>query len=328
MSKIRWGIMGTAKIARKKVIPAMQKSKYTHVLGIASRSLRKAQKAADSLGIDRGYSSYEDMLEDDDIEAVYIPLPNHLHVLWSKRALKSGKHVLCEKPIGLNSKEAQELLEFSQKYPNQLIMEAFMYKFHLQWQQAKEFIKDGTIGEPKFIHSIFSYFNDDPNNIRNIPEIGGGGLMDIGCYCISLSRFVFEEEPISVFGNMNYDPTLKIDRLTNAILKFRSGTSTFTCGTQQYPCQYVNIVGERGKIEIESPFNPDPDKPTNINISTDEINEMIRIEQFNQYRKQADVFSQAILKGQRAPVPLEDAVANMKVIDDIFLSSSKYSWVQ
>jgi predicted dehydrogenase len=195
MNKVRWGILSTAKIGLEKVIPAMQKGQYSLIDAIASRNLVRAQKAAEKLNIPKSYGNYEQLLADPDIDAVYIPLPNHLHVPWSRKALQAGKHVLCEKPIGLTLSEAQELLRESKQYPQLKIMEAFMYRHHPQWQLAKKWIEEGKIGDLQAIQSFFSYHNLDPNNIRNKADIGGGGLMDIGCYCISLSRFIFFDEP-------------------------------------------------------------------------------------------------------------------------------------
>jgi len=264
MEKIRWGILSTAKIGIEKVIPAMQSGKYCDIVAIASRNLEKAQVAANRLSIPQAFGSYEELLESDDIDAVYIPLPNHWHVPWSIKALQAGKHVLCEKPIGLSVTEAQELLTEAQKHPRLKVMEAFMYRHHPQWQRTRQLVNKGGIGELRTIHSFFSFYNVDPGNIRNMAEIGGGGLMDVGCYCISLARFIFGEEPHRVSGIMEYDSEFQVDRLTSGILDFSKGTSTFTCSTQLTPYQRVNIFGTKGGIEIEIPFNAPPDKPCKI----------------------------------------------------------------
>jgi predicted dehydrogenase len=326
MKKIRWGVLSTAKIGTEKVIPAMQLGEYGKFTAIASRQLEKAQEAARWLGIEKAYGSYEELLADCDVDAVYLPLPNHLHVPWAIKALKAGKHVLCEKPIGLNAAEAQELLEASRKFPRLKVMEAFMYRHHPQWQWAKKRVSEGKIGELRTIQSFFSYYNSDPNNIRNKADTGGGGLMDIGCYCISLSRFIFGAEPRRVCSIREEDPEMKVDRLTSGILEFASGTSTFTCATQLVPYQRVNIFGTKGRIEIEIPFNPPPDRPCKIWHGDDVSIEEVILEICNQYTIQGDLFSRAVLEDREVPTPLEDAVANMQVIDALVRSARSGSW--
>ncbi len=328
MKKIRWGILSTAKIGLEKVIPAMQKGKYSLIEAIASRDFVRAQKAAERLDIPKSYGNYEELLTDSDIDAVYIPLPNHLHVPWSIKALQAGKHVLCEKPIGLTSREAQELLKISKQYPQLKIMEAFMYHHHPQWQSAKKWIEEGKIGKLQAIQSFFSYYNPDPDNIRNKADIGGGGLMDIGCYCISLSRFIFSDEPYRVCGVMNYDPELKIDRLTSGLLHFREGTSIFTCATQLVPYQRTKIFGTKGWIEIEIPFNAPPDKSCKIWYGDGNDIKEVALEICDQYTIQGDLFSQAILENTPVPTPLEDALANMRVIEGIIKSSTEGIFVE
>jgi predicted dehydrogenase len=328
MKKVCWGILSTAKIGVEKVIPAMQSSQYCDIVAIASRHVEKAQSAAGRLGIPQAFGSYEELLASKDIDAVYNPLPNHLHVPWSIKALQAGKHVLCEKPIGLSVAEARELLAEAQKLPRLKIMEAFMYRHHPQWQRTRQLVKQGGIGELRTIHSFFSYYNADPGNIRNMAEIGGGGLMDIGCYCISLARFIFGEEPYRVFGIMEYDSEFKVDRLTSGILEFSKGTSTFTCSTQLIPYQRVNIFGTKGRIEIEIPFNAPPDKPSKIwHQFGAEIKEIV-FDICDQYAIQGDLFSLAVLNDTEVPTPLGDAVANMQVIEAIIESAKNETWVR
>jgi predicted dehydrogenase len=322
MSKLRWGVLSTAKIGTEKVIPAMQLSEYCEIAAIASRNLAKAQEIAGQLHIPKAYGSYEAMLADSQIDAVYISLPNQYHVPWSIKALAAGKHVLCEKPISMNVAEAEKLYDTAQKYPQLKIMEAFMYRFHPQWKMARQLLVDGKIGELNTIQSFFSYHNIDPANIRNRLECGGGGLMDIGCYCISLARFIFNDEPQRVSGVLEYDPQFKVDRLTSGLLEFKNGTSNFTCATQISPYQRVNIFGSEGRIEIEIPFNAPSDKPCRIwHQRGSEIEEII-FDVCDQYTIQGDVFSKAILNNSPVPTPLEDAVANMKVIDALIEQSS------
>jgi predicted dehydrogenase len=327
MSKIRWGVLSTARIGTKTVIPAMQLGKYCTVTAIASRQLKKAQAAAGQLGIEKAYGSYEELLADPDIDAVYIPLPNHLHIPWTIKALNADKHVLCEKPIGLSADEAQALLDAAKKFPRLKVMEAFMYRHHPQWQWAKQKVTQGKIGELRTIQSFFSYYNADPNNIRNKADIGGGGLMDIGCYCISLSRFIYGAEPWRACGIIEEDPNMKVDRLTSGILEFSRGTSTFTCATQLVPYQRVNIFGTKGRIEIEIPFNAPSDRPCKVWHGDGNRIEEIVLEVCNQYTIQGDLFSRAVLEDREVPVPLEDAVANMQVIKAIISSTRSSSWV-
>ncbi len=327
MKKVRWGILSTAKIGREKVIPAMQAGKFCDVVAIASRNKKHAELVADQLKIPVVYDSYEKLLGDPQIDAVYIPLPNHLHVEWSIKASKAGKHVLCEKPIGLSSAEAAQLLLSAEQIPEIKIMEAFMYRLHPQWQLAKKMATDGTIGELKTIQSFFSYYNADPANIRNQKEMGGGGMMDIGCYCVSLARFIFGEEPLRVSGNVEFDPVLQTDRMASGILDFSYGTATFTCSTQLAPYQRVNILGTKARIEIEIPFNAPTDKPTRIWLHTKDSSEEIILDTANQYTIQCDLFSQAILNNEPVPTPLEDAVNNMKVIEAIFESAKEKKFV-
>jgi len=209
--RVKWGILGTATIAIEQIIPAMLNSKNCEIIAVASRSSDKAKSVASKFNIPKYYGSYDLLLQDKNIDSIYIPLPNHLHVSWAIKALKAGKHILVEKPISISSQEAQKLLEESSKYPHLKIMEAFMYKYHPQWIKAKELISEGKIGKVKVIQSSFSFFDENPNSIVNIKEYGGGSLLDIGCYSISLSRFIFDSEPKKVFGNIEYHPSFRID---------------------------------------------------------------------------------------------------------------------
>ena len=326
MQKVRWGIMGTAKIAREKLIPAMKAGNACEVVAIASRNAQHAQHIANELGITKAYGSYEELLESPDVDAVYIPLPNHLHVEWALKAIAAGKHVLCEKPIALSAPAAENLRGVAEANPNVKVMEAFMYRFHPQWQSAKKLVDAGRIGTLKTIQSFFSYFNDDPQNIRNQVDAGGGGLMDIGCYPVSLSRFIFGAEPTRVFAAFENDPVMQTDRLTSGILQFKTGTSTFTCSTQLAPFQQVNILGTEGRIEILIPFNAPSDQPTRIWVHTPSGSEKVDFAPIDQYTLQADAFSRAILNNSAVPTPLSDAVNNMLVIDGLFKSAKSNTW--
>jgi len=324
-NKIRWGVLGAANIAVKKVIPAMRRGDWTEMAAIASRDLEKAKQAAEDLGIPKAYGSYEELLEDPEIEAIYNPLPNHLHVPWTIKAAEAGKHVLCEKPIALTSEDARKLLAARDK-TGVKIQEAFMVRTHPQWLGVRDLIRNGRIGELHSISGFFSYFNRDAANVRNKPETGGGALLDIGCYAINVARFVFGEEPRGVFGLIETDSDFGIDRLTSAILKFPSGQATFTCGTQIVPYQRMQFFGTGGRIEVEIPFNIPTDKPTRIFIDdgADVFGggiETIEFAASNQYTIQGDLFSKAIRENLEQPLPLEDSVNNTAVIEAVFRSA-------
>lgn len=327
MSKIRWGILSTAKIGVDKVIPAMQRGQFSEVAAIASRDRDRAAQVAARLGIERAYGAYEELLADSQIDAIYNPLPNHLHVSWSIKCLEAGKHVLCEKPIGLSATEGQQLVDAAARYPQLKVMEAFMYRHHPQWQRARQAVQAGQLGEVRTIQTFFSYYNDDPHNIRNMADIGGGALPDIGCYPISLSRFIFAAEPQRVLGWMEYDPRFKTDRLTSAVLEFDTGTSTFTCSTQLVPYQRVNIYGTKGRIEIEIPFNAPPDRPCRIWLQLGGEVKEINLPVCDQYTLQGDAFARAILDDTPVPTPISDAVANMRVIEAIVESAQRGQFV-
>ncbi|HEY5991745.1 MAG TPA: Gfo/Idh/MocA family oxidoreductase [Candidatus Udaeobacter sp.] len=330
IDKVRWGILSTANIAVKKVIPAMQRGDWSEIKAIASRDLSKAQEVAIRLGIPKAYGSYEELLADDQIEAVYTPLPNHLHVPWTIKAAEAGKHVLCEKPIALNADEARTLIEVRDR-TGMRIQEAFMVRTHPQWLATRDLIRAGRIGQLKSIAGFFSYFNPDRANIRNKVEFGGGALMDIGCYPITLSRFILEAEPRRVLGLIERDPEIRIDRLTSAVLDFPGGQSTFTCSTQLVPYQRMIFFGTKGRIEILIPFNAPNDRPTRILIDdgsdfSARSAETVEFPICDQYTIQGDLFSRAIRENTAQPIPLEDAMGNMAVIDAIFRSAALSQW--
>lgn len=329
-SKVRWGVLGVAGIAVRKVIPAMQMGSFSQITAIASRDLSRAQEAAKSLGIEKAFGSYEDLLADPAIDAIYNPLPNHMHVEWSIRAAEAGKHVLCEKPIGLSTAEAKDLLS-AEKRTGVKIGEAFMVRTHPQWIRAREIVQSGEIGELRSILGFFSYFNANPENIRNIPAFGGGGVMDIGCYPIFGARMVTGTEPIRVISLMERDPAMHTDRLTSAMLEFPGVQAIFTCSTQLVPYQRMQFFGTKGRLDIEIPFNAPPDQPCRLFVDTgaDLFGGGIRQETFpvcDQYTIQGDAFSQAILSGGPVPVPIESSIKNMAVIDAIFRSAESGQW--
>ncbi len=328
--KVKWGVLGVASIATRKVIPGMQKSALSEIAAIASRDLKKAEAAAKELGIGKAYGSYEELLADEEIEAVYNPLPNHLHVPWTAQAAEAGRHVLCEKPIALNAAEAETLLAVRER-TGVKIGEAFMVKTYPQWLRVRELVREGRIGELKSIVTVFSYFNRDAQNVRHKLEWGGGGLLDIGCYPITLSRWIYGEEPKRVTGTIENDPEFGTDRLASAVMEFSSGQSIFSCGTQTNYFQRMTLLGTTGRIDVEIPFNAPTDRPLPLTISNGmefaggkSVVELIP--PADQYTIQGDAFSRAIRENTQVPVPLEDAIGNMKVIDAIFRSAASGKW--
>lgn len=328
--KVRWGILGTAKIALTKVIPAMQRSDWCEITAIASRELSKAQAAAEELHIPKAYGTYEELLADSSIEAVYNPLPNHLHVPLTAKAAAAGKHVLCEKPVALNATEARTLIDVRNR-TGVRIQEAFMVRTHPQWLETRRLIHSGRIGSLRSITGFFSYFNPDPTNIRNQLALGGGALMDIGCYPITISRFMYETEPRRVLGFIERDAATGTDTFTCAVLDFPNGRSTFTCSTRLAPYQRMIFFGTEGRIEVLIPFNAPNDRPTRIVLDdgkdlTGESAETIEFPICDQYEIQGSLFSRAIRENREQPIPLEDAIDNMAVIDAVFRSATTSQW--
>jgi predicted dehydrogenase len=322
---LRWGVVSTAKIGIDKVIPATSAAARCEVVAIASRDLGRAQVAASELGITRAYGSYEDLLADPDVDAVYNPLPNHLHTEWTMAAARAGKHVLCEKPLATTTADAERMIEVCGA-EGVLLMEAFMYRLHPTWEAVRGSVASGRIGELRAVQSWFSYFNDDPGDIRNIVETGGGALYDIGCYCVNLSRMLFGAEPERVRGSVLRDPVMGIDVLTSAILDFDEGTATFTCSTRAEPDQRVHIYGTEGRISVEIPFNIPPDRPTHVSITAGgeppvrPETEVLTFDPANQYTIQAERFADAVLDGDPVPIPPSDAIGNLRVIEELFRS--------
>ena len=330
MRKVKWGVLGVAKIATQRVIPGMQAGELCEVAAIASRQPGKAETAAQTLAIPKAYGSYEAMLADPEIEAIYNPLPNHLHVPWSIRAAEAGKHVLCEKPVGMNTAEVRELIAARDR-AGVVVGEAFMVQTHPQWRRIIELVRGGRIGDLRSAVGCFGYYNVDPANVRNIAEYGGGGLMDIGCYPIKTSRMVFGEEPVRVTGTMVRDPRFGVDVLTSAILEYPSGNCIFTCSTQLAAHQSMRFYGTKGFIAPEIPFNATPGGTSRITIDDgrDLSGGGAVVEEFaacDHYTLQGDQFSRAIREGGQPPVPLEDSICNMAVIDAIFRAAEKGSW--
>jgi predicted dehydrogenase len=329
--KLRWGVLSTANIGLKKVVPAMQQGKNITVAAIASRDLAKARQAAAALEIPTAYGSYEELLADPNIDAIYNPLPNQFHVPWTIKAAEAGKHVLCEKPISLTVAEAKTLLDVRAR-TGVKICEAFMIRSYHQWLRLRALLDEGRVGQLRSITGFFSYNNGNRANIRTQVESGGGEVYDIGCYLIHASRYGFKQEPKRVVACIDRDPEMKIDRLASAILEFSGGHSIFTCSTQLIPYQRIHFLGTRGRIELEIPFNAPPDRPTRMFIdSTGDLSGSgISTEIFpvdDQYTMQGEAFAKAVREGTEVPVTLEDSIGNMAVIEAIFNSANSAGWV-
>jgi predicted dehydrogenase len=330
LAPVRWGVLGASHFAQKVSLPGMRRGPLTKLAALASRDAAKATTAAQALGIPKAYGSYDELLADPDIEAIYVPLPNHLHVEWSARALRAGKHVLCEKPIALDAGDAETLVA-AQRESGKLVAEAFMVRYHPQWRQAKAWVQDGRIGELVSVQTAFSYFNRDAANIRNRRDVGGGALYDIGCYAVNTSRYLFGREPQRAIALIERDPDFGTDRLTSALVDYGGAHLTFTCSTQAVPYQRVNAFGTRGRIEIEIPFNAPADKPCRIFCDDGSVlgggsAEVMTFPVVDQYHLQSEAFSRAIRTGEPIENSIEVAVGNMRVIDALFRSADSGGW--
>jgi len=326
MQRVRWGVLSTAKIGRTKVIPAIQRAAHCEVVAIASRDRAIGTRVAAELGIPAVHGSYEELLADPRVDAVYVPLPNHLHATWAIAAADAGKHVLCEKPLALSSADAERIVEAADRAGVQL-MEAFMYRLHPSWVAVRELVAAGRIGRLAAVQSWFSYYNDDPSNIRNMSEAGGGALYDIGCYCINLSRMLFGGEPGRVSGGLVRDPTSGTDVVTSGILEFEDGIATFSCSTRAEDDQRVDVYGSAGRISVEIPFNIPPDRPTRIFLTAGgdppvaPLTETVTFDPADPYTVEAEAFAVSVLEGRPVPVPATDAVANLRVIEQLLAAA-------
>ena len=326
---LRWGILSTADIARKKVVPGMRKAARSEVVAVGSRNGEQARQFAQELGIPRAHDSYEALLADPDVDAVYIPLPNHLHRDWTIAAARAGKHVMCEKPLALTSADAEAMVAACEREGVRL-MEAFMYRLHPSWAAVRQLIAAGRIGRLQTVQSWFSYYNDDPRNIRNIADAGGGALYDIGCYTINLSRMLFGAEPERVEAAIVRDPDVEVDVLTSGLLVFPGGgTATFTVSTRSESDQRVHIYGTEGRISIGIPFNIPPDRPTHIFVTQGgdppvaPNTETITFPTADPYTVETEAFTAAILDGKPTPTPPTDGIANLRVIEAVFAAADR-----
>ena len=324
---VRWGVFGAARIALDKVIPSMQEGELSRVVAIASRSADKARAAAGSLGIDRAYGSYEALIDDPDVEAIYNPLPNHLHVPWSIRAVRAGKHVLCEKPIALSARKAVELRDAARQ-AGVLVGEAFMVRCHPQWIETKRLIDSGRIGTLQLVHGHFSYTRRDASDVRSRLEYGGGALMDIGCYPITIARWMFGREPLAAVAAVDRDLEYHVDRITSGLLRFDAGVATFDCGGAMVAHQRMELFGDRGRIQLDLPFTPRATERCRIVIDDGIRNdgEVVEVDAANQYTLQGDRFSAAIRGRGEVPSSIDNAIANMAVIDALFRSAETGRW--
>ena len=325
MKPVVWGVLSVSVHYGLRVHTYLGKSPLVQMHGVASRSKAKAEQAAREMGFHKAYGSYEELLADKEIEAVYIPLPNHMHAEWVKKAADAGKHILCEKPFALNAKEAEQAIAYA-KGKGVLVMEAFMYRFHPQWTRAREIVKAGEIGAVHAVSTIFTYMLKDPTNIRNILSAGGGGIPDIGCYAVSSARFLLGREPLRVISLVHRDADLGTDILSSGILDFGTTRSMFTVGTQTFPSQRVDVYGSGGELSVLLPFNAYPDTPLQLSVTTGVGNRQVYAPATDQYVEMFEAFSRVVREGGTVPTPPEDAVANLKVLDALFKSEKSGGW--
>jgi predicted dehydrogenase len=320
------GILGCSGHYALRVAQPLAASLLVEPYAVASRDAAKARQFAEQHNIPQSCGSYEALLADSNVDFVYIPLPNHLHLEYIKKAASAGKPVLCEKPVCLNAEEAVEAADYCRQR-NVPFMEAFMYRFHPQWVRAKEIAACGEIGDILAVHGHFSYSNRDGNNIRNRADCGGGALYDIGCYAVSSARFLFGREPVRALCTLSRDPVFKTDILAGGILDFgEARTAVFTVGTQMFSGQRVTAIGSGGSLSIEVPFNMYPDVPGLVSVHTGVGNRLIETEIADQYLLEFDAFASALIHKTGVPTPAADAVANMAVLDALFTSARSGTW--
>ncbi|MFO8001862.1 MAG: Gfo/Idh/MocA family oxidoreductase [Marinilabilia sp.] len=327
MKKLKIGILGTSNHYMKRIVLPLKETQYCESYAIGSRDIEKAAGLAREFDLPLWYGSYEAVLKDGDVDMIYIPLPNHMHKEWVDRSLEEGKPVLCEKPLGMNTQEAMEMVDKSRE-TNVPLMEGFMYMFHPMWQHARDIVRTGQIGGIQYIHTSFSYNNPSPQNIRNIPEYGGGALMDIGCYAISVPRFIMGAEPERVMSFISHHPEFGTDMHTSGILDFGGPRATFAVSTASQPFQRVDIVGSSGSITVHVPFNTYVDVPAVITVTDGIGTRDIKFPVCNAYGLMFDSFARAVEEQGPLPVSLKDAVDNMKVIDAVRQSARSGDWIK
>lgn len=324
---LSWGVLSTAKIAREHVLPAMMQARNTRISAVASRNLQRAQDLASQMEIPKAYGSYEALLADPEIDAVYNPLPNHMHAEWSIKALEAGKHVLCEKPIGLNADEVRQMKAVAVARPGQLLMEAFMYRYHPQWTFTIDTVRSGHIGRVQLVQGHFSYYNNNGNDIRNQLAAGGGGRLDIGCYCVSSARWIFGREPERVIGHEVYHPETGVDVISTGMMDFGNSMATFSCSTEANSWQGVIVTGTHGRIELPAPFSPASGKPAVVHVFKGKDAQVHQTPAVNQFTLQAESFADAVHGRMAARLPLEESVANMHTLDQLYRSAREERWI-
>jgi predicted dehydrogenase len=321
--KIKWGILGAAAIAETTFIPAINKSSEAELLGIASRDRAKAKAWAEKFGILKAYGSYEELLTDQEVEAIYIPLPNHLHHPWTIKALRAGKHVLCEKPLALSAVEVKEMFAEAEKN-RRLLMEGFMYRFHPRMARTLNLIKSGAIGEPRLVGSAFTFsFDRDRNNYRWLPEMGGGALYDVGCYTINAARAVFEAEPEEALAVAHFDEQTGIDLTTSLLCSFPGNRQALLAASFELEFQSsLEISGSQGRILLDRAFSAKNFK-TEIQLTSRNRKDWIKFQPVDQFQSMIEHFGE-VIKGQVAPlIDFQDSYGNALVIEKALKSIHK-----
>jgi len=326
MEKLRIGILGTSNHYLKRIVLPLRDTKHCASYVIGSRNIEKAGVMAKAFDIPMWYGSYDEVLENSDVDLVFIPLPNHKHKEWVNKALDAGKPVLCEKPLGMDAQEAIQMVEKAQEADLPL-MEGFMYRFHPMWQHTRDIVSTNQIGHIQYIHTSFSYNNTSPTNIRNIPEYGGGALMDIGCYAISVPRFILGQEPKRIISLIQEHPKFGTDMHTSAVLDFGGPRATFSVSTGSQPFQRVDIVGTSGSIIVHIPFNTFVDVPSRITVTDGIGTRDVEFPASNAYGLMFDAFAAAVKENKPIPLSGQDAINNMKVVDAVRESAKKGKWV-
>lgn len=316
MKKLNIGILGISNHFIKRIILPLSNSRNCIPYAIASREPAKARETASEFHISVAHKNYQSLLDDANIDAVYIPLPNHLHAEWVVKALHAGKPVLCEKPLAMDLQQTEMLTEVSEKTGVPL-MEAFMYRFHPSWIHTRNMIRTNQLGKINYIHTAFSYNNPSPVNIRNIAAYGGGALMDIGCYAISAPRFLLGQEPVRVVSHTTLHPEFGTDMHTSGLLDFGETRASFHVSTLSEPFQKVDIIGTAGSVTIPVPFNTYVDTPSSIVVNSGMGMREIVFPVCDPYQLMFEAFADALLSGTPVPLPLSDAVNNMRVIDAV-----------
>ena len=327
MKKMKFGVLGVSGHFLKRVVLPLMESETVEIYAIASRNIERAKETARKYGIPKHYGSYDELLNDKDIDAIYNPLPNHMHKEWIFKSVDAKKHMLCEKPLTLNTGETEQVIEYT-KNTGIRVMEAFMIRFHPKWQKAKALVDNGYIGKVTHIHTVFSYNNQDPSNIRNIPEIGGGALLDIGCYAINTARYILDKAPARVISMIEKHPDFGTDMTTSAMLDYGDVRSLFTVSTAVFPQQQVKVFGTEGTVTVTIPFNDISEIPGRILFENGETSMEIEVDPVNQYRLMFEAFADSITHNTEVPLPLSDSLLNMKTIDAVFKSAETGNWEQ